>query len=93
MSTSSQNESVLFHLMKTLHRKTHFQRSDQEVKDIETSVKEVLKKLVKTFLSSGEEYDVSDIIHVGSTFEGSKIMSPDEYDFMMVLQNLSGPDK
>lgn len=35
---------------------------------------------------------MSDVIPTGSFYEGTKIGAPDEFDFMIVLKQLTGPD-
>ena len=72
-----------------------FQLDLDEVKDLEDAVTYVFKRyLLETFNNCREfrgKYSISEIINAGSYFEQTKIKLPDEFDFMVVFQELSDP--
>ena len=72
-----------------------FQLDLDDVKDLEDAVTFVLKRdLPETFNNLPEcigKYSIDEIINAGSYFEQTKIKRPDEFDFMVVFQELSNP--
>ena len=66
-----------------------------EVKDLEDAVTYVVKRyLPETFNNLPEfvgKYSIGEIINAGSYFEQTKIKCPNEFDFMVVFQELSDP--
>lgn len=90
--TSEKECNALFEFLQNIQHKTLFQQNEKHIKDLESGVKEIVQKIIDAFYSDGK-YDFDEMIHVGSSYEGSKIISPDEFDFMLVLKTLSQPGK
>ncbi|XP_061176292.1 uncharacterized protein LOC133185212 [Saccostrea echinata] len=72
----------------------NFRVSDDIVKDIEDMVvhlvKDLLPKLIKSY--PGCHYSVAEVVDAGSYFEQTKIELPNEFDFMLVVEQLSNED-
>ncbi|XP_062597426.1 uncharacterized protein LOC134258853 [Saccostrea cucullata] len=71
-----------------------FRVSDDVVKDIEDMVvhlvKNLLPKLLKCYPSC--HFSVAEVVDAGSYFEQTKIELPNEFDFMLVVEQLSNVD-
>lgn len=48
---------------------------------------------MKNIEKTAPEFKILDIIPTGSSYEGTKNEAPNEFDFMLILKELSGPDK
>ena len=83
---------TLFPFLQCIHAKTKFKQSKEQIEDLEKGIKTMIRKIVDVFYSKSK-YDFDELIHVGSSYEGSKIISPNEFDFMLVLKSLSEPGK
>jgi hypothetical protein len=91
MADSGKSE-VLFQFLQCIHSKTIFKQDREQIADLEQGVKKMIEKIIDVYYSKSK-YDFDKLIHVGSSFEGSKIISPNEFDFMLVLKGLSEPGK
>lgn len=71
-----------------------FRLSDDEVKDIEDMVLHLVKDLLPGRLlnDSGGRYSIAEVIEAGSYFEQTKIQLPNEFDFMLAVDQLSGEE-
>lgn len=86
------NEEFLVHVYKL---KCEFQRKADKTatKEIEDGVREMMKLILQNLKEIKPAFEIADIIPTGSYYEGTKIGAPDEFDFMLTLAKLSGPDK
>ena len=71
-----------------------FQKSSQEVysdsgENIQRSVEKLVTKLVNEVGRTDNRYNVSEILKVGGFYEGTKIGKPDEFDFLVIIDELS----
>ena len=65
--------------------------SDPEIKDIHEAVHRQLKLLATTIGEKDERLKIQEVIPVGSAREGTQIIRPCEYDFLLTLETLSKP--
>lgn len=79
-----------FHNSKLLCSST---RSSAEIEDIKLAVDEMVDRLIATFGDYGDsrQFEVSHKYLVGSMAEGTRITEPNEFDFIVVLKELSKP--
>lgn len=61
--------------------------------DIEAGIRTIIKDILESIKETVPTFEMSDVIPTGSFYEGTKIGAPDEFDFMIVLKQLTGPDK
>lgn len=61
--------------------------------EIESGIKLVTHDIIKRIEKTAPEFKVSDIIPNGSSYEGTKNEAPNEFDFMLILEKLSGSGK
>lgn len=71
-----------------------FRLSDNVVKDIEDMVVNLVRVLLPELLRHypGCRYSVAEVIDAGSYFEQTKIELPNEFDFMLVVEQLSSEE-
>ena len=65
--------------------------SEQEISDMRTSVAEQVNLLAKTIEEIDSRFKIKEIIPAGSAHEGTQVVRPCEYDYILVLDNLSKP--
>lgn len=68
---------------------TDFGMPDEEVKDIQLAIEELLHKIKEEFGKKYPHFRTKDIVGAGSYYENTKILRPDEFDFLYVLEDLS----
>lgn len=61
--------------------------------DIEAGIRTIIKDILDAIKETVPTFEMSDVIPTGSFYEGTKIGAPDEFDFMIALKQLTGPDK
>lgn len=61
--------------------------------DIEAGIRTIINDILESIKDTTPTFEVSDVIPTGSFYEGTKIGAPDEFDFMILLKKLTGPDK
>ena len=67
------------------------QESDQVIFDIREAVREIVRDVAMKIGDIDKRFKIGDIILVGSAMEGTRNISPNEYDFLLVLDVLSQP--
>lgn len=67
------------------------QESDQVIFDIREAVREIVRDLAMKIGDIDKRFKIGDIILVGSAMEGTRNITPNEYDFLLVLDVLSQP--
>lgn len=74
-------------------RELVFSRSAGEIEDIKLAVEDMVERITSKFVEygDGQMYEVSQKYLVGSMAEGTRIKEPSEFDFLVVLKNLSVP--
>lgn len=65
--------------------------SEQEIKDIHEAVEQQVNLLAATIGELDSRLIIQDVIPVGSASEGTQIIRPCEYDYILALQALSTP--
>lgn len=60
-----------------------------EKHDIEASVKEMINALMREVVRKDTRYVVLEVIETGSSYDGTKILSPDEFDYLVVVSKFS----
>ena len=65
--------------------------SDQEILDIRTAVDQQVILLTETIGEIDPRFRIREVIQVGSAQEGTQIVRPCEYDYILVLYALSKP--
>ena len=63
----------------------------ERVKDIEIAITEFIKDVTALIEETTPQLKVSEIILVGGYQEGTKIYDADEFDFLVVIEDLSKP--
>lgn len=68
-----------------------FRLPDEKVKDIEDMVVSLVKYKLPVLLQhhSRYRYSIAEVVDAGSYFEQTKIELPNEFDFMLVVEQLS----
>ncbi|CAC5422214.1 unnamed protein product [Mytilus coruscus] len=66
-----------------------FKETDQDLKDIEQHVMKLVKMLLNKVTENDSFFKTKEVFPTGSFYEGTKIRSPDEFDFMVVLDPLA----
>jgi len=87
----------LAHFVRDIHDKNcRFQLSVDEVKDLEDVVSYVVRRYIPETLrilpGCWNRFSIAEIVNAGSYFEQTKIKHPDEFDFMVVVKELSEPE-
>ncbi|XP_052088112.1 uncharacterized protein LOC127725277 [Mytilus californianus] len=69
-----------------------FQIPKNEVKEIERFVIHIVKNFIPTTIKAlNPNFTVLEVVNAGSYFEHTKVKNPDEFDFMVVVRELSTP--
>ena len=68
-----------------------FKFTADEVDDIQSAVHDVIMQIVQKLKDLDDRYESHDVIRVGSFVEGTKIVEPDEFDYLIVIDELSKP--
>lgn len=66
-----------------------FEEGLEEVAHIGDNIHTIVQTLLREFGETNPVFRISKIIPTGSFYENTKVGSPDEFDFMVVLENLS----
>ena len=69
----------------------HNKFSDEEIGDICAAVKKQVNVIVKRIYEIDSRLKIQDVLLVGSAREGTQIIRPCEYDFILTLEALSKP--
>ncbi|XP_062566265.1 uncharacterized protein LOC134228617 [Saccostrea cucullata] len=67
--------------------------SEAEKLTIEPGIRQMLGHIVQRVGEKNPVFKISDILSSGSFYEGTKIRNFDEFDFMVILQIFSEPDR
>lgn len=73
--------------------KFRFEADRTSTDEIESGIRFLLNDIVKRIEKTAPEFKILDIIPTGSSYEGTKNEAPNEFDFMLILKELSGPGK
>ena len=76
--------------IRNLYKEAEFDREHEEVKEIEETVRNLVQKIAKTIAQKDPLFQ-STILRSGSFYEDLKIEGPNEFDFMICLEELSKP--
>ena len=81
--------------IRDLHdKRCTFSMTQEEVKDLELIVNHVVRdylpQVIQQLPVNQNMIKIKDILDAGSYFEGTKIKNPNEFDFMVVVEQLSG---
>ena len=76
--------------IENLHVKSLFTMTETEVADIQRSVEYLVSYLLYKVGDLNSNFMVRDIVINGSFYDGTKIVLPDEFDFLAVIDRLSG---
>ncbi|CAG2226784.1 MB21D1 [Mytilus edulis] len=69
-----------------------FQIPKNEVREIEHFVIHIVKRFIPTTIKAlNPNFTVLEVVNAGSYFEHTKVKNPDEFDFMVVVRELSTP--
>ena len=78
-------------LLRNLYKEAQFDREDEEVKEIEEVVKNLVHEIAETIAEKDPLFK-NTVIPSGSFYEDLKVEGPNEFDFMICLEELSEPD-
>lgn len=73
--------------------KFRFEADRTSTDEIESGIRFLINDIVKRIEKTAPEFKILDIIPTGSSYEGTKNEAPNEFDFMLILKELSGPGK
>ena len=76
-------------VLENLHERTLFTMTQPEVLDIQSSVEFLVRRLLYKVGDLNSNFRVRDIVVNGSFYDGSKIITPDEFDYLAVIDKLS----
>ena len=74
--------------LENLYQEADFDSDHAEVKEIKSSVCSLVEELTN-FIASEDSLFENSVIRSGSFFEDLKVEGPDEFDFMICLEDLS----
>ncbi|PFX14000.1 Cyclic GMP-AMP synthase [Stylophora pistillata] len=78
-------------LLRDLFTEAEFDREHDEVKEIEAAVRHLVNEIAET-IAEKEPLFNNTVLQSGSFYEDLKVEGPNEFDFMICLENLSQPD-
>ena len=78
-------------LLRNLYKEAQFDREDEEVKEIEEVVNNLVHEIAETIAEKDPLFK-NTVIPSGSFYEDLKVEGPNEFDFMICLEELSEPD-
>ena len=76
--------------IRNLYKEAEFDREHEEVKEIEETVRNLVQEIAETIAQKDPLFQ-STILRSGSFYEDLKIEGPNEFDFMICLEELSKP--
>lgn len=76
-------------LERVYKEKCIFQLDPEELKDIENKTFQILRDILDNVGRANPAFKIGKIIKSGSIYEGTKVGPPDEFDFMIIFENLS----
>ena len=77
-------------LLRELYKEAEFDREHQEVKKIEETVRYLVQEIAES-IAEKDPLFTNTILQSGSLYEDLKVQGPDEFDFMICLEELSTP--
>ncbi len=77
--------------LRELYKEAEFDREHQEVKEIEETVRNLVQEIAEG-IAKKEPLFQNTVIQSGSFYEDLKVEGPNEFDFMICLEELSEPD-
>ena len=91
--SSMQNETLNIFLNELFNKKVDIKSNfnEQEILDIRTAVDEQVHLLADTIGEVDPRLRIREVIPVGSAREGTQIVRPCEYDYILILETLSQP--
>ena len=90
--TAAKKNETINQFLNELHDKKLDLRSnfsEQEIDDIQSAVHQHIERLAKTIGESDSRLKIQEIIKVGSAREDTQIIRPCEFDYILVLKELS----
>ena len=76
--------------LRELYKEAEFDREHQEVKEIEETVRHLVQEIAES-IAEKDPLFTNTILQSGSFYEDLKVEGPDEFDFMICLEELSTP--
>lgn len=76
--------------LRQLYNEAEFDREHQEVKEIEETVRHLVQEIAEGIAEKDPLFK-NTIIQSGSFYEDLKVEGPNEFDFMICLEELSAP--
>ena len=76
--------------IRSLYKEAEFDMEHEEVKEIEETVRNLVEEIAET-IAQKEPLFQSTVLQSGSFYEGLKVEGPNEFDFMICLEELSKP--
>ena len=77
--------------LQRLYKKADFDREHKEVKKIEKRIRSLVDE-ISVYIGRKDPLFKNFVIPSGSFYEDLKVEGPDEFDFMICLQELSSPE-
>ena len=76
--------------LRELYKEAQFDREHQEVKEIEETVRHLVQEITES-IAEKDPLFTNTILESGSFYEDLKVEGPNEFDFMICLEELSKP--
>lgn len=73
-------------------KKLDFNLCETEVQEIYSSVHEIVNRILQKVSEHDERFTFDEIIKLGSIAEGTKLIEPNEFDYLCILKDFSNPD-
>lgn len=72
-----------------LYEKITIKQNKKELHDLSHAVKEFVGKLMKCMNTRVQHFSVGEVVATGSCFDGTKIIEPNEFDFLVIIEQFS----
>ncbi|XP_053378829.1 uncharacterized protein LOC123526332 isoform X2 [Mercenaria mercenaria] len=92
MERALQNEEKLSPLIEGIVKSVQKETKCERANLIRNAIEFHLKTWLDAVENTNTLFKLSELIHAGSYAEGTKIIHPDEFDFLAVIDDLSQPD-
>ena len=91
--TPSNTLNIFLNDLYNKHLDLNINFSNQEINDIQNAVKKAVNNIAETIGGIDTRLSIGEVISVGSAREGTQIIRPCEYDFILILDVLSNSRK
>ncbi|CAC5360898.1 unnamed protein product [Mytilus coruscus] len=90
--TSSETSTTELFFKDFEEKKLNFNLCETEVQEITSSVYEIVNRVMAKVSEHDNRFTFSEIVKLGSIAEGTKLVEPNEFDYLCILKDFSNPD-